>query len=161
MNIARTASLRRPRSLLLLILFLVGVVGISTLIGILTAPGEWYAALEKPPFNPPSWLFAPVWTLLYICIAIAGWRTWLAEGGSRGMTLWGAQMLLNWAWTPVFFALHMLWPAFVVIILMLMAIVSFIAERWNRDRIAAWLFLPYAAWVSFATLLNGSIAWLN
>lgn len=156
-----TDQFRQPRSLLLLAVFLVVVIGVGAVIGILTAPGEWYASLDKPPFTPPGWLFAPVWLVLYICIAVAGWRTFLRESAGAGMTLWVGQMVLNWLWTPVFFALHMPWPAFALIVLLLAVILAFIANRWSRDRISAWLFMPYAPWVAFASLLNGSIAWLN
>jgi len=155
------SDLKSPRALVLLGIFLVVVIGVGSVLGILTAPGEWYANLDKPPFNPPSWVFGPVWFALYVLIAIAGWRTFLAEPGSAGMKLWYAQMALNWLWSPVFFALHGLWPAFIVIIAMWAAIVAFIVSRWNRDRLSAWLFVPYLAWVSFASVLNLSIAILN
>jgi tryptophan-rich sensory protein len=77
------------------------------------------------------------------------------------MKLWYGQMALNWLWSPVWFSLHWLWPAFIVIAAILVLIVAFITNRWNRDRVAAWLFVPYAAWVAFASLLNLSIAVLN
>lgn len=154
-------DLRQPRSLIILALFLAVVMGAGTLIGLTTAPGAWYASLEKPPFNPPNWIFAPVWLALYVCIAIAGWRTYLQAPGGNGMNLWIGQMVLNWLWSPVFFSLHLLWPAFVVIVLMLAVIAGFIADRWKKDRLAAWLFVPYLAWVAFATLLNGAVAVLN
>jgi translocator protein len=154
-------DIRRPRSLLLLALFLAIVIGVGSIIGILTAPGIWYAELEKPPLNPPSWIFSPVWLALYICIAVAGWRTFLLQPGGTGMKIWYAQMVLNWLWTPVFFGLQLLWPALAVILAMLLAILAFIANRWPTDRLAAWLFVPYAAWVAFASYLNLSIAILN
>lgn len=156
-----TDRIRQPRSLLALALFLVVVIGVGSAIGILSVPGEWYAALQKPPFNPPSWVFAPVWFVLYVCIAVAGWLTFMRDASGTCMKVWVAQMLLNWLWTPVFFTLHLLWPAFAIIVLLLLLILVFIGNRWSRDRAAAWLFVPYAAWVSFATLLNGAIAWLN
>jgi len=155
------SDLKSPRALVLLGIFLVVVIGVGSVLGILTAPGEWYANLDKPPFNPPSWVFGPVWFALYVLIAIAGWRTFLAEPGGAGMKFWYAQMALNWLWSPVFFALQGLWPAFIVIIAMWAAIVAFIVNRWNRDRLSAWLFVPYLAWVSFASVLNLSIAILN
>ena len=147
--------------ILSLVLFLGLVLGGGLAIGVLVAPGEWYANLNKPPFNPPNWLFGPVWFALYVLIAIAGWRTFLAEPNGTAMKLWYGQMVLNWLWSPVWFGLHLLWPAFVVIIAILALIVAFIARRWNSDRLSAWLFVPYAAWVAFASLLNLSIAILN
>lgn len=155
------SDLKSPRALLLLVVFLATVIGVGALIGVSTAPGEWYAGLQKPPFNPPNWLFGPVWFALYVMIAVAGWRTFLAERNGLGMKLWYGQMALNWLWSPVWFSLHWLWPAFIVIAAILVLIVAFITNRWNRDRVAAWLFVPYAAWVAFASLLNLSIAVLN
>jgi benzodiazapine receptor len=152
---------RSPRSWIVLIGFLLVVLGVGSLIGIVTAPGEWYASLEKPPFNPPSWLFAPVWTTLYILIAIAGWRTFERDARSPEMALWIGQMLLNWLWSPLFFVLHWLWPAVAVIVVLVALILTFIARTWRHDRVSAWLFVPYAAWVCFATLLNVSLALLN
>ena len=144
-----------------LALFVVLVGGGGTLIGFLTAPGPWYEALAKPPFNPPNWLFGPAWTLLYILIAVAGWRTWLDVPRGRAMTLWWVQLALNFAWSPVFFALQAPWAALAVILLLLASILGFITISRERDVVAAWLFIPYAAWVAFATLLNASIVWLN
>lgn len=161
MSTQTLTDLKSPRSLVLLAIFLAVVIGVGALIGVSTAPGEWYASLNKPPFNPPNWLFGPVWFALYVLIAIAGWRTFLAEPNGLGMKLWYGQMALNWLWSPVWFSLHLLWPAFVVIIAILALILAFIANRWDRDRISAGLFVPYALWVGFASLLNLSIAVLN
>lgn len=155
------ADYKTPRPWLMLGAFLLIVVGVSTLIGTQSVPGAWYDALEKPFFNPPSWVFGPVWTALYVLIAIAGWRIWMIEPASRAMRAWFAQMLVNWAWSPVFFLGELLWGALAVIVVMLALIVTFIVLARKIDRIAAWLFVPYLAWVSFATLLNLSIAVLN
>jgi tryptophan-rich sensory protein len=152
---------RSPRALGLLAGFLIVVIGVGALIGITTMPGEWYQSLDKPPFNPPNWVFGPVWFALYVLIAIAGWRTVLREPTGTAMKLWGAQMLLNWLWSPVWFSLHLLWPAFVVIAALWIAIVAFIVATRREDAVSAWLFAPYVAWVSFAAALNLSIAILN
>jgi len=161
MSTLTISDLKSPRALVLLGVFLAVVIGVGALIGVSTAPGEWYANLQKPPFNPPNWIFGPVWFALYVLIAVAGWRTFLAEPKGAAMKLWYGQMVLNWLWSPVWFSLHLLWPAFAVIAAMLLLIVLFISNRWTRDRISAWLFVPYAAWVAFASLLNLSIAVLN
>jgi tryptophan-rich sensory protein len=155
------SDLRNPRALGLLALFLAVVIGVGAVIGISTAPGEWYAGLNKPPFNPPNWVFGPVWFTLYVLIAIAGWRTFMTEPNGTAMKLWFGQMALNWLWSPVWFSLHLIWPAFIVILLIDGAVLAFIANRWSRDRLSAALFAPYAAWVLFASLLNLSIAILN
>lgn len=141
--------------------FVVLVVGGGMLIGFLTAPGPWYEALAKPSFNPPNWLFGPAWTILYVLIAIAGWRIWERERSGRAMQLWGLQLALNFLWSPVFFALHQIGLALLVVLLLLAAILAFVAVAWNRDRIAAWLFVPYAAWVAFASALNAALWQLN
>ena len=161
MSTLSLSDLKTPRALILLAVFLVVVIGVGAVIGVTTAPGEWYAGLAKPPFNPPNWLFGPVWFALYVLIAIAGWRTFLSEPSGFGMKLWYGQMALNWLWSPVWFSLHLLWPAFIVIIAILGLILMFIANRWDRDRVSALLFVPYAAWVGFASLLNLAIATLN
>lgn len=158
---ASTKSLRAPRSLVLLAVFLVVVIGVGGLIGSQTAPGVWFAALEKPPFNPPSWLFAPVWFTLYVMIAVAGWRTAVLAPRSPAMIAWVVQMALNWAWSPTFFAAQAIWPAAFVILGVLAGILAFIALTWRRDPLSAALFVPYAAWVAFATVLNISIGVLN
>ena len=141
--------------------FVVATVGIGIAIGTINLPGEWYAALHKPPFNPPNWSFGPVWSVMYVLIAVAGWRTWEREAHGVGMALWGAQMLLNFIWSPVFFASHRIGLALAVVVALLVTIVGFIIVRWRADRAAAALFSPYAAWVAFATLLNASIWLLN
>jgi benzodiazapine receptor len=144
-----------------LVLFLALVLGGGLVLGFLTAPGAWYAGLSKPAFNPPAWLFGPVWTVLYIMIAVAGWRVLQRDRHGWPMKLWWAQLALNFLWTPVFFAAHQIGLALVIILLMLATILGFIATAWRLDRVSAWLFVPYAAWVAFASVLNGSIWALN
>lgn len=142
-------------------LFLLLVVGGGLIIGASTAPDEWYRALEKPAFNPPDWVFAPVWTILYILIAVAGWRIWMKRNTRGAMTAWWLQLGLNFLWSPLFFSLHMIGAALVIIAALLVTIIVFIVLAWERDRLASLLFIPYAAWVAFATFLNGSLWLLN
>jgi tryptophan-rich sensory protein len=144
-----------------LAVFLIVVVGGGIAIGVFTAPGAWYAGLAKPFFNPPAWIFGPVWTILYVIIAVAGWRIWQLDPASLAMKVWYAQMILNFAWSPVFFSAQRIDAAFGVIILLFIAIAAFILTAWHQDRISALLFLPYAMWVGFASALNGSILYLN
>jgi tryptophan-rich sensory protein len=146
---------------LTLALFIALVLGGGTLIGLMTLPGEWYAGLAKPPFNPPNWIFAPVWTLLYIMVAVAGWRTWQRGPRSAAMAVWFIQLALNFVWSPAFFGAHRIGAALVIMAAMLATIFAFIVICWPRDRTAALLFTPYAAWVAFATLLNGALWYLN
>lgn len=144
-----------------LILFLVLVAGGGLGIGFLTAPGDWYARLAKPSFNPPGWVFAPVWTVLYVLIAVVGWRIWRTAPAGWPMRLWWAQLMLNFLWSPIFFSAHQIGPALFVILLLLAAILALIALAWRQHRLAAWLLAPYAAWVAFASVLNAEIFRLN
>lgn len=144
-----------------LIVFILVILGVGTMIGFVTMPGEWYAALNKPWFMPPNWLFGPVWSVLYVMIAIAGWRCWLRDRCGLVMKLWVIQMLLNFAWSPLFFGIRQPALALVVVVALVFAVFAFIAATWKRDPISAVLFMPYAAWTSFATLLNASIVVLN
>jgi tryptophan-rich sensory protein len=144
-----------------LIVFLVGVVGIGWVIGATNLPGTWYASLSKPAFNPPDWLFPVVWTVIYVMIALAGWRTWLQENNSLALQLWFAQMLLNFSWSPVFFRLHNMGFGLAIILALLATIVGFIVIQSRDNRLAASLFAPYAVWVAFASTLNYSLLRLN
>lgn len=140
--------------------FLLLVVGGGLLIGRLTGPDAWFAGLAKPGFNPPAWVFAPVWTALYVLIAVAGWRA-SRTGHAKAIALWWTQLALNFAWTPLFFGAHRIDLALATIVLLLAAICAFIAIAVRTDRIAALFFVPYAAWVAFATALTYSILRLN
>ncbi len=146
---------------LLLALFICLVVGGGWAIGYVTRPDSWYAGLTKPAFNPPGWIFGPVWTALYVMIAIAGWRLSQLGHGATTMKLWWAQLALNFLWSPTFFAMHRIGLALVVIILLLSTVLALIRVAWPQDRAAALLLLPYAAWVAFATILNAAIFVLN
>lgn len=148
------------KNLLALLLFIALVFGGGSFIGINTAPGAWFAGLEKPFFNPPSWVFAPVWSILYIAIAIAGWRVW-KDASRLLLGIWILQLALNFLWSPVFFTLQRPDLALIVILILFLAILTFIRLCWRQDRIAAGLFIPYAAWVGFASALNAAIFYLN
>ena len=141
--------------------FLVFVVGGGLVIGFLTVPGEWYAQLNKPAFNPPNWIFAPVWTVLYVMIAVAGWRTFERNRSDWSMRSWWSQLGLNFLWSPVFFTAHQIGAALLIILLLFVAVIAFIVMSLRQDRVATWLFAPYAVWVIFASMLNGAILLLN
>jgi benzodiazapine receptor len=144
-----------------LAVFLLLVVGGGLLLGGLSVVGDWYGNLAKPAFNPPPWVFGPVWTVLYVFIAIAGWLVWQRDRSGWAMRLWAVQLLLNFLWTPVFFGAHRIGLALVIILLTVVAILSFVVSAWRKHRAAAVLFLPYAAWVAFASVLNAAIFLLN
>lgn len=120
--------------------------------------------MEKPAWNPPGWVFAPVWTLLYGLMALAAWLVWRRGGfaaNRRALVLFLAQVALNAAWTPIFFGMRLPGLAFAEILLLWAAIGATIGAFRKVDRIAAWLLAPYLAWVSFAAALNFTIWRLN
>lgn len=154
------------RDALGLLAFLVLCLSVSGIGGAITATsvGTWYAALHKPPFNPPDWLFAPVWTTLYILMAVAAWRVWRHagfEGGGKALPVFAVQLALNLAWSCIFFGLQQTGLALLEIVILLAAIIVNTVMFWRIDRWAGALFVPYALWVAFATVLNASLWWLN
>ncbi len=142
--------------------FLAAVVAVAG-IGGLAASGSrgTYRALDLPPYAPPSWLFGPTWSVLYLLIGVAGWLLWRAGGWDRVMSLWVVQLLLNLAWTPLFFAADLYTVALVEIVALAAAVALLVVWSWRRSRTAAWLLVPYLAWVCFATALNVGIVVLN
>jgi benzodiazapine receptor len=126
---------------------------------------EWYATLARPSFAPPNWVFGPVWTLLYLLMGIVLYRLWIREshGPERTCALrwFFIQLALNAVWTPVFFGLKALWPAFGIIVFLLISIFLAIRALARLDALSARLLWPYLLWVSFATALNLEFARLN
>ncbi|MEO6871252.1 MAG: TspO/MBR family protein [Chthoniobacterales bacterium] len=130
---------------------------VAPALGFRAKPDEWFASLTKPGFNPPSWVFAPVWTILYLLMAIATWLVWRQGGWERQtfpLSLYLVQLVLNAAWTPLFFGAHRIGLALIDIVLQWLAIAATLFVFARVDALAAWLFVPYLAWVSFATVLN-------
>ena len=124
-------------------------------------PGAWYAALMKPAWNPPSWIFGPAWTLLYTLMAVAAWLVWKRVGFSRPLAFYFVQLALNAAWTPIFFGAHQLgWALMEIILLWIMILLTLLSFR-RVTPTAGWLFVPYLAWVSFASFLNLTLWRLN
>jgi tryptophan-rich sensory protein len=126
----------------------------------------WYPTLVKPVFNPPNWIFAPVWTLLYIMMGVAGGMVWNRidtdeEKVKKAFKIFIAQLALNALWSYLFFGLHNPLLALIEIILLWLLIFECYNQFKKIDKVAGMLLLPYLAWVSFATVLNGSIWWLN
>lgn len=146
---------------LTLIAFVVVVQALGALIGLSFPAEEWYQVLNKPFFNPRPQLFGVVWPVLYLLVAIAGWRVFISEGKTPGWGFWVGQMVLNFAWSPIFFGLHQVFWAMFIIGGALALSVGFISVTWGRDKLAAFCFIPYTAWLAFALLLNFSIWWLN
>ena len=125
----------------------------------------WYSTLVKPSFNPPPWIFAPVWTIIYILIAIAAYMVWERRDGSTNYltarAVYIIQLLLNFSWSIVFFRFHAVAGGLLVIILLWLIIVLNIRWFGKVSKTAGWLLFPYFLWVSFAAILNYSIFTLN
>lgn len=126
-------------------------------------PDAWFRALKKPSWNPPDAVFAPVWALLYVAIAIAGWLVWRDSAGQWTVALaaWGVQLVLNAAWSWLYFGRHQIFAAMIDSAMLLLTIVVFIVSAAGINAAAAWLFVPYACWVAFATALNAALWMLN
>jgi translocator protein len=129
--------------------------------GVASPPGDWYASLHKPSWNPPGWVFGPVWTVLYLMMATAAWLVWRRQGWSRVLWMYLGQLLLNAAWTPVFFGAREIGWALVVIVALWLAILLTLLAFLRASRAAGWLLAPYWAWVSFAAVLNVTLWRLN
>jgi translocator protein len=127
-------------------------------------PGAWFEQLDKPPWQPPNWVFGPVWTALYALMAVAAWLVW-KNHGFRGapvaLGLFVVQLVLNALWSWIFFGLQRPGLAFLEIIVLWLVIAATVAAFWRLHRWAAILLLPYLAWVTFAAVLNGTIWRLN
>ena len=133
-------------------------------IGSIFVPGTWYQTLVKPSWTPPSWLFGPVWTLLYGMMAAAAWLVWKRYGLSGALVPLAAfvvQLALNAAWSWLFFGLHRPGLAFTEIVLLWLAILATLLLFWSEERLAGVLLIPYIAWVSFAAVLNFTLWRLN
>ncbi len=132
--------------------------------GVFISAGGWYAGLVKPSWNPPDWLFGPVWTLLYAMMAVAAWLVW-REGGWKArkpaLGLYLVQWALNALWTPLFFGMHRPGLAFAEILVLDLAVLASLIVFWRVRRAAGLLLVPYGLWAGFATVLNFTIWRLN
>jgi translocator protein len=127
-------------------------------------PGDWYDSLIKPSFNPPAWVFAPVWTALYVLMGVAAWLVWKESGfaGARAaLVLFLVQLVLNGLWSYLFFGLHSPFAAFLEIVVLWALILLTTVLFWRVRPLAGIMMLPYIAWVSFASVLNYSLWQLN
>lgn len=149
-----------------LAVFVALCLGVAALGGLFTSStvGTWYTTLDKPPWNPPSWVFGPVWTTLYLMMAAAGWLVWRRaswSGARRALGLFGVQLALNLAWSALFFGLERPDLALIDIVLLLAAIAATIHAFRVHSVAASLLLAPYLAWVAYATTLNAAIWELN
>ncbi len=127
-------------------------------------PDDWYARLKKPSWNPPGWVFAPVWTALYLMMAAAAWLVWHKEGVATAivpLSVFVLQLVLNALWSWLFFGRHEPGAALIDLVTLWIAIAVTILLFWRRDALAGALLLPYLVWVTFAGVLNATVWRLN
>lgn len=159
------AGTRRPGVEAVALLVLLGASALVAALGGLASASNvdgWYAAADKAPWSPPNWLFGPVWTILYIAMAVAAWLVWRsrAEGARPALTAYAVQLVLNLLWTPVFFGLYpalgspALWIGFVIIVALAVAVAATVLRFGPISRTAGLLLLPYLSWIVFAASLN-------
>ncbi|WP_282606988.1 TspO/MBR family protein [Pelagibius sp. Alg239-R121] len=146
--------------------FLLLCFAVSALGGAITATSvsTWYQTLERSVLSPPDWVFAPVWTTIYLFMAIAGWRVWRQAASHtrrQALVVFCLQLALNLLWSFLFFGLQQIGWSLVEIVILLFAIILNTVLFWRQDRIAGILFIPYAAWVSYATILTAFLWLLN
>jgi tryptophan-rich sensory protein len=147
----------------MLLVFVVVPFG-AALIGSLFPPDDWYASLSKPSWNPPNWIFGPVWTALYLMMGVSAWLVWRKvgfKGGAVPLAAWAIQLGLNAAWSWLFFGLHRPDLAFTEIVVLWLAIVATTVLFWRVNTGAGLLLTPYLAWVTFASVLNWTLWQLN
>jgi translocator protein len=141
-------------------------VGYFSSMATMSSVKTWFPTLVKPIFNPPSWVFAPVWSVLYVMMGIAAGLVWSKMDSNRAVVkkallFFGIQLALNALWSILFFGLRNPFLALIEIVLLWLMIYETYLKFAKIDKIAGYLFIPYIAWVSFASILNVSIWWLN
>ena len=140
--------------------------GVGAIAGMFTAQSvpEWYAALNRPSFNPPNWIFGPVWTTLYILMGISFFLVWKQDASkerNQAILIFSLQLLLNFAWSFIFFYFHMIGFALVEIILLWVSIIIMLVLFYKAKPVASYINIPYLLWVTFATILNAGYYFLN
>ncbi|WP_293573246.1 TspO/MBR family protein [Phaeobacter sp.] len=145
----------------LLFLTFLGACMAAAATGAMFEPGSWYAALRKPVWTPPNWLFPVAWFVLYICMSVAAARVAVLPDSGQAMALWSLQIALNTLWTPVFFGLRRMKAALIVVSCLWLAVAATLYVFWQLDPVAGALFVPYLLWVSIATALNEAVLRLN
>jgi len=155
-------------NLVALVIALAATFGVAAIGGIATSSSvsTWYPTLNKPAWNPPAWVFGPVWTVLYLMMGVASWLVWRKRAEQEARVRWalgwyGLQLALNMGWSLIFFGLHQIGLALVEIVALWSALLITTIKFGRIRRDAAWLLLPYLLWTTFATALNAAIWWLN
>ena len=143
-----------------LLILCLGAGALGSLVTLPAIPG-WYAALDKPAWTPPNWLFGPVWTALYVMMAVSAWLVWRRAGVGPALGAFFVQLAFNAAWSPLFFGMHLIGLALIDIVLLWLALAAALALAWRVHRAAGALLVPYLVWVSYATALNFAIWRMN
>ena len=156
----------KTQSMIKLMVSLLLPLGVGAIAGLFTAQAvpEWYASLNQPSFNPPNWIFGPVWTTLYILMGISLFLIWKLDAGkerNRAILVFLVQMLLNFGWSFLFFYFKMIGVALMEIILLWISIVAMLYLFFKVKPLAAYINIPYLLWVTFATVLNAAYYFLN
>ncbi|MHB1456558.1 MAG: TspO/MBR family protein [Armatimonadota bacterium] len=157
------STFKQGMGMLFMVVICFGVAWIGSIFTI-SSVNDWYVTLKKPLWNPPSWLFGPVWTALYMLMAVAAWIVWRQAGQASvviPLAIFGIQLSLNLAWSIIFFGRHEIGLAMIDIMLLWLAILATIIAFKNVNPIAGWLLVPYLLWVTFAGALNFTIWQLN
>ena len=144
--------------IILLITFIAPMIGSYTTV---TFKEPWYSEIILPSFNPPSWVFAPVWTTLYLLMSIAIWKIWKNSFDIKILKIYCIHLFFNSTWSVVFFGFHLIGFALINLIIILLFIIFLMKEYLIRDKISFYLMTPYLAWSSYALILNSSIFLLN
>ena len=144
--------------ILLLVTFIAPVIG-SYVTSVFKEP--WYSEIIQPSFNPPSWVFPPVWSTLYVMMSIEIWRIWIAFFNSRILKLYFIHLFFNCIWSIIFFGFHQIGLALINIIVILFFIIILMKEYLKIDKLSFYLMIPYFLWCSYALLLNFNLMILN
>ena len=149
-----------------LVLFVLVCLGAGGLGATVTTPeiDGWYRTVVKPEWNPPDWVFGPVWTTLFVLMGISAWLVWKPAGfkeAATALSLFAVQLILNVAWSWIFFGMHQIGWAVVEIVILWLAILATTVAFFRRSKAAVWLLMPYLGWVTFASVLNFAIWQLN
>ncbi len=135
--------------------------GAASATGAMFEPGKWYEGLAKPRWTPPGWVFPVAWSVLYICMAVSAARVAALPDNGQAMAFWALQIAFNTLWTPIFFGLHRMRAAMVVMVGLWLSVAATMLAFFQLDLIAGWLFVPYLVWVSIASALNFSVWRMN
>jgi tryptophan-rich sensory protein len=157
-------STRRSAVGLVVILAITFLAAVAGMVFTSQSVPTWYQSLHRPDWTPPDWIFGPVWTFLYVMMAVAAWLAWRKAGwagGRQALVFYGVQLVLNAAWSPLFFGLHLPAAALVDLVALWLAILAAAIAFSAHSRVAAWLMALYLAWVTFAGLLNLALCRMN